>query len=161
MMKLIFVAVLLIWAGFTYADPRIEVNANNSFCHAPWDTQNDDKEVFLADCRGIVDADGAGGANGQAIVARRVDRRAVTGIRNGEIELVDIGRKFVANVTVSNGNSEFTCTLVESNNTEYTTGRYVVRTHYEFEKNEKGIARVIGKATYRILCLDANNAEGD
>lgn len=65
------VIVLIATVDRAHADPRIEVNANNTFCHVlHGNVGNADDETFDGACAPFVAANGVGGADGYGLSER-------------------------------------------------------------------------------------------
>jgi len=133
-------ALLLSLPFVVLADPRIEVTDN--FCHVPFDATNDDNESFLADCGGVVTvengvADGYATLRKENVPLRALPVRPATGESSAEIRL-------------NGADIDFTCTLVDSNGTQYQTGEWAVWT-----LAVQGNHPAMGTATYEVFCFNA------
>lgn len=118
------------------ADPRIEVNANNTFCHIlNGNPANDDDETFDGGCNPFIAVDDTGGnstagygkSEQSYIPASVVPHVFQYGVR----ERYKGNRyRWRAQLTDADMPGE-TCTLVDSNNTQYdaTTWKTVVMWH--------------------------------
>ncbi len=124
------------------ADPRMEVNANNTFCHGMWSFTNDDDEIFFGDCSvsiNVDDADSADGTNTATGVAKAkgfIVNNTIPGLNRKGDKLI---------ITNDNFQGDEDCTMVETNNTEYTADRWV------------SVLRVVkGKPDSRVLSVSLN-----
>lgn len=142
-----FLVVLLASLALSFpalADPRIEVTDN--FCHVPFDPADDDNESFLADCGGVVTVENQV-ANGFAIVQKtHIPLRALP-VRPGEGETK-------AEIRLSGDDTGFTCTLVDSNGTNYQTTQWSVWTQAIQSSHP-----AMGDALYEVFCFNAAAVE--
>lgn len=121
-----------IMAGPANADPRIEVNADNSFCHIlHGNVNNSDDETFDGACVPFVAANGAGSANGWGRSERRGvspdviphvftygEKEAVGRCRPGHAKKRKCKTEWTVDVT-QDDYPGLLCTIVETNGTQY------------------------------------------
>lgn len=139
-MKYLMVLVGFVLAWNAAADPRVEVNSDNNFCHIlHGNVNNADDETFDGACEPFVAANGAGGADAWGRSVRfGVPAAAVQHVfENGRRVVVQPcppGQKkkgncevrWVVNVTQEDYPG-LQCAIVETNNTQYNAAVWRVR----------------------------------
>jgi len=156
-MKDIMIAILgvslMLFAAIASSDMRMEVNSNNTFCHAvkpeafewgiPAGDINDDNEVFLGGCRPSVDQNDDGTGDGDYIYTKQYfgdlpftdpsGGYVQPGNGNGKAKGLQKKSRYV--YTMTGAESGENCTMVDSNNTTYVTNdwnlEYVVSAYYK------------------------------
>jgi hypothetical protein len=149
MMQKIFVCLLvLLLPAIVWADPRMETTDN--FCHFIHNTTNADDESFIADCGSQISVnDTTGVAQGYAYVVRNhvpVGFDEVT-------TLFSQGRK--AEVVITSEDFQgLACALVDSNETQYNSTKWINRIFFKANRGRR-----FGTVVYQLHCIDARAAE--
>lgn len=146
------------------ADPRIEVNANNTFCHIlNGNPDNADDETFDGGCINFIAANG-GGADGHGFsVHDGVPAAAVPHVFANGVEVLTghcppgqakkgncaafQKSKWVVQMDQDDFNG-LECAMVETNGTTYEAAQWTTTIHY-----------AEGRLTHDIVCLNGKVAE--
>lgn len=136
--------ILTLAMGQANADPRIEVNADNTFCHIlHGNAGNADDETFDGGCAPFVAANGVGGADGWGSSERfgvpaeavahvfRYGREVTVGhCPPGQKKKKKCQTEWVVDVT-QDDYPGLQCTLVETNGTQYQSATWHNRITWE------------------------------
>ena len=148
------IALLMIVPFVSLADMRMEVNANNTFCHAitpeGFANGNDDNEVFLGGCEPSVRQNTNGNGDGDYIHVKEYfgdlpfnGPAQYVQPGNGKGKAKGLQKKAAYVYTMTGAQSGEACTMVDSNNTTYVTNDWNLE--YVVDSKKKTI-------TYKLAC---------
>jgi len=163
-MKYFMILVGLVLAWNVAADPRVEVNSNNTFCHIlHGNLGNADDETFDGACEPFVAANGVGGADafGRSVrygVPAAVVKHVFNYGREVTVQPCPPGQekkgrcdtKWVVRLT-QNDYPGLQCAIVDSNNKQYNAATWRIRIVW---LSDDPPPQVNGRLVNEIICLN-------